>query len=391
MATAKAVYQDDNHQPTAGRKREFLAFIKSLRSFRGDLSSITAPPFLLSPTSTTELATYWAEQPSLFVAPALEQDPKKRALLVLEWYIASLQQNYGKRDGRKKKPLNSFLGEVFLGHFHDELRSVEVVAEQVSHHPPVTAFHLWNEAHGVHLHGYNRQKTFFSGTIRFEAIGYVMLHLDKYDEDYLITLPRMHLEGLFPPPPYPELEGTTYIQSSSGFTAEIEFSGKGWLRGKKNSFCASLYPEGRPGDVLYTSEGQWQFGSFTIRDAQSREVMQLFDTTSTKLAPLIVPPIEKQGPLESRRAWNKVILAIEKGDMSTVTAEKSRIEEEQRAMRKTEKIEGKVWPRRYFSQVESWPKLEELVAKVGHKIDVEATSGMWKWDEEKYLFAKSSA
>ena len=70
--------------------------------------------------------------------------------------------------------------------------------------------------------------------------------LDKYNEDYLITFPQLHLEGFIPPPPYPEFDAEpVYIQSSSGFTGKITFSGKGWLRGKRNSFFATLYPEGK--------------------------------------------------------------------------------------------------------------------------------------------------
>ena len=44
--------------------------MQSIASFNGDLSSLTAPPFILSTTSLVEFSSYWAEHPSLFVAPA---------------------------------------------------------------------------------------------------------------------------------------------------------------------------------------------------------------------------------------------------------------------------------------------------------------------------------
>ena len=39
-----------------------------------------------------------------------------------------------------------------------------LVVEQVSHHPPITAYYLSNESKGLHLQGHSAQKTSFSGT-----------------------------------------------------------------------------------------------------------------------------------------------------------------------------------------------------------------------------------
>lgn len=81
-----------------------------------------------------EMPSYWAERPSIFVAPALEPDPQKRALLVLKWFLSALkQQCYVGRDVKDgvKKPLNAFLGEKFLGRFSDGSASTRVISEQV--------------------------------------------------------------------------------------------------------------------------------------------------------------------------------------------------------------------------------------------------------------------
>ena len=47
------------------------------------------------------------------------------------------------------KPLNPFLGEIFLGKWQDDAGTTHLVTEQVSHHPPATAFKIWNDTHGV--------------------------------------------------------------------------------------------------------------------------------------------------------------------------------------------------------------------------------------------------
>lgn len=105
-----------------------------MASFNGDLASMTAPPFILSSTSLTEFSAYWAEHPSVFVAPAAQKDPKLRALAVLKWFLSTLKQQYSSRNeklGSEKKPLNPFLGELFLGKWEDAAGETVLVSEQV--------------------------------------------------------------------------------------------------------------------------------------------------------------------------------------------------------------------------------------------------------------------
>jgi hypothetical protein len=119
---------------SAQNRGSWSAFLKSIASFSGDLSSLTAPPFILSSTSLVEFSSYWVEHPKIFVAPAQEKDPQKRALLVLKWFLSTLKQQYASRSekfGNEKKPLNPFLGELFLGKWEDEAGTTELVSEQV--------------------------------------------------------------------------------------------------------------------------------------------------------------------------------------------------------------------------------------------------------------------
>jgi hypothetical protein len=107
---------------------------QSIATIRGDLSNITAPPFVLDTKSAVELPSFWAERPPVFVAPAASDDPVERALLVLKWFISSLRnQQYAGRSEAEgvKKPINAFLGEVFLAKWEDEAGLTRLVSEQV--------------------------------------------------------------------------------------------------------------------------------------------------------------------------------------------------------------------------------------------------------------------
>ncbi|KAG8710891.1 Oxysterol binding protein [Ceratobasidium sp. 394] len=96
------------------QKGTWTSFVKSLASWSGDLSSMTAPPFILSPVSLTEFPAYWSERPGLFAAIADGKTEADRATAVLKWFISTLKGQYTSRNetmGSEKKPLNPVLGE----------------------------------------------------------------------------------------------------------------------------------------------------------------------------------------------------------------------------------------------------------------------------------------
>lgn len=72
--------------------------------------------------------------PSVLVAPAAEKDKQRRAMLVLKWFLSTLKQQYTSRNeklGSEKKPLNPFLGELFIGQWQDQAGTTELISEQV--------------------------------------------------------------------------------------------------------------------------------------------------------------------------------------------------------------------------------------------------------------------
>ena len=237
----------------------------------------------------------------------------------------------------------------------------------------------------MQLQGYNAQKASFSRTIHVKQIGHALLHLDKYDEDYLITLPNIHIEGLIYGSPFVELNKASYISSSTGYVGKIDYSGKGWVSGKKNSFSATLFREGKEKDPLYTIDGQWSEG-FTIREGSSKKhspELETFAHKNHQTTPLTLAPLENQDPLESNAAWKRVKEGILKGDMDTVGFEKSKIENAQRELRKKEQAEGREWERRYFTRLAGDPLFEKLAGPIGEKLEIDKTGGVWRFDPAK--------
>lgn len=180
-----------------------------------------------------------------------------------------------------------------------------------------------------------------------------------------------------------ELNDKTYITSSSGYTAKIDYSGKGWLSGKKNSFTATMYPTGKEKDILYTITGQWNKTFEITEGAKKGSVVDTYDAEAQPITPLKLSPIEEQDPMESRRAWSKVAAGIAAGDMDLTGVEKTKIEVAQRKLREQEKAENRTWTRRYFTMVEKDETLEKLGPAIGVTPEADKTGGIWRFDEEK--------
>ncbi|KAH3902320.1 probable Protein KES1 [Saccharomycodes ludwigii] len=374
----------------------WTSFLKSIASFNGDLSSLTAPPFILSPTSLTEFSMYWAEHPDLFLAPSIQKNSFEptlpssetteyppqliRFLHVVRWFLSTLKSQYCSRNesmGSEKKPLNPFLGELFVGKWEhedkdDQYGTTVCLSEQVSHHPPITAYSIFNDKNNVLLEGYNGiSSTFSTASLSVKQYGHAILKLANEGEDFIFTLPPLHIEGLLLASPFVELDSKSYIYSSTGYHCVIEYSGRGYFSGKKHSFKAKIYKTTNDESIdsgkttenssastehpLFVISGQWSGKStiYTGADEKKKKNGKIFyDASESKAESLKVKPVEEQHPLESRKAWAKVAEAIKLGDYKMIAQEKSILEEAQRDLRKEEEAKGINWERRWFEAVD---------------------------------------
>ncbi len=341
----------------------------------------------------TEYSKYWGEHQDLLLAPNFikstctaepktsdhseetvldddEQSEEKihieRIIAVTKWFISTLKSQYCSRNesmGYEKKPLNPFLGELFIGKWKDDTENSKLgdsilISEQVSHHPPETAYSIINDKNKTVLQGYNGIRASISmTTMSVRQFGHAILSFENLGEKYLITLPPLHIEGILSGSPFVELDGNSYIQSSTGFVSIINYAGKGFFSGKKHSFKATITKSGPFSrihdqnliDPLYTIKGQWSDISY-IKSGDSKDSKEeIFYDANNPAHHLIVKPIDQQHHLESRKAWLKVSAAIETGNYDLIHQEKSKIEQEQREMRKEEDKNSITWQQRFFN------------------------------------------
>lgn len=237
-----------------------------------------------------------------------------------------------------------------------------------------------NEMNGIQLQGYSRSKMSFSTSLCFEHIGHTILHLSQHAEDCLITQPKMHFSGLIPPWRQ-DFEGKSYIIGSNSIIIELDFATKSWSGfGSNHAFTARVYRAETPTTSIYTVKGTWKSEKHTVYDGSTGAVLEVVKLAegSMHLAPINAKSLTEQDPLESRRAWRSVAAAIEEGNFSNATAEKSKLEEARRAARKKELEAGEPWQPRYFQSGDD-ELAEKLLARVGGKLGEDETKGVWRW------------
>lgn len=384
-----------------------------MSSVSGDLSNVTAPPFFLAPSSVVEVGHCWSQRPGVFAAPALEPDEAKRSLLVLRMVLIAMRSQFyvaGSPTVSIKKPLNAFLGELFLASWthmpnskvkkeknnglglgmnsgDDKPSSTRLVAEQVSHHPPITAMAIIDDEHGIRADGYARVEMTFSSSVDIRQVGHAIVSIDKYDEKYLIPLPDVKVRGFLSGRLYPEVLGTYTIVSSSGYVSEMTFSGAGVFRGKKNTFEAKMYKKDDPKkSPIYEIAGTWSEG-WTVKDSKTGEVLEKYDVDAVenRPAPMDLEPTERQDSWESRKAWGGVIDALDRGDFRETVAEKSKLEQAQRRLRAEEKKNGEAWEPLLFTSKsgDEHDVFHQLAKGTSWQLDDDKTKGVWRVDDAK--------
>uniref|UniRef100_A0A4W2BQI4 Oxysterol-binding protein n=1 Tax=Bos indicus x Bos taurus TaxID=30522 RepID=A0A4W2BQI4_BOBOX len=296
-----------------------------------DLSRVALPTFVLEPRSfLNKLSDYYCHA-DLLSRAALEEDAYSRIKLVLRWYLSGF---YKKPKGIKK-PYNPILGETFrCCWFHPQTNShTFYIAEQVSHHPPVSAFHVSNRKDGFCISGSITAKSrFYGNSLSALLDGKATLTFLNRAEDYSLTMPYAHCKGILYGTMTMELGGRVTIEcEKNSLQAELEFKLKPFFGGSTSiNQISGKITSGE--EVLARLTGHWDREVF-IKE-EGRGGPELFWNPSEEVRRQRLKRytvlLEEQTELESERLWQHVTRAISEGDQHKATQEKFSLEEAQR-------------------------------------------------------------
>ncbi|XP_026201126.1 oxysterol-binding protein-related protein 1 isoform X4 [Anabas testudineus] len=149
-----------------------------------ELSKITMPVIFNEPLSFLQRLTEYMEHTYLIHQANASSDSIERMKCVAAFAVSAVASQWE----RTGKPFNPLLGETYEL-VRDDL-GFRLISEQVSHHPPVSAFHAEGLKQDFVFHGSIYPKLKFWGkSVEAEPKGIITLELPKHNEAYTWTNP----------------------------------------------------------------------------------------------------------------------------------------------------------------------------------------------------------
>ncbi|CUG90286.1 oxysterol-binding protein, putative [Bodo saltans] len=371
----------DNQNPqwhvlARGLKLQSSIFVQLLSSIRvgQSLSSVTLPVHILESRSLLEMLGDIFVNWEMLIPIAMDRiaSPEERIIQMFKWFISG----YHCKPRGPKKPYNPILGEVVQLKFPSYSnpaagtfpvksngdRSLVYIAEQVSHHPPVTAFAASYanllSVNGVYLPkgkmvGLNCAASIGEGSfvVTFPTTGY----------KYRLTFPTAYVSGIVAGTPQLELGGTVHISDLGGstYSAAVEFLRKGWLSGSFDQVHCKIF-KGGDGDqrnVVKEYIGTWHDKIFAKTPGASTSAKNamgelFFDPKVLEAQlggthrPLAVNCANH--PKQSRAIWRDLTPSLRAGNADVATTAKTRVENAQRLERKIMAQENREHETQFF-------------------------------------------
>lgn len=270
------------------------------------------------------------------------------------------------------------------------------LTEQVSHHPPISAYYASCPARSIEMTGIDQLTAKLSGTTLRVAAGsynkgiYINITGGHGEgEKYHVTHPTASVNGILRGSFYVTVSDTTIITCSGGksgqmFRTVIEYKEESWL-GRAHFLVEGVihtYTEGETeheawvkvkqvpeSRIVAVFDGSWKHhikwrktGAMNSSASTSKsdvtsttetekgEYATLLDLSTLKPIPMAVRPIEKQLPNESRRLWHEVTTRLIKKEYGEATKHKLVIEQEQRDLAAERKRKTTEFIPRFFEK-----------------------------------------
>ncbi|XP_056597449.1 oxysterol-binding protein-related protein 10 isoform X2 [Triplophysa dalaica] len=294
-----------------------------------DLTRVVLPTFILEKRSLLEMYSNFMAHPDLFLAISAGSGPEERMVRFLEYYLTAFHE--GSKGAVTKKPYNPMLGETFhcswevqrdqirpLGSqthpvgsaeretntrsVQEALRAgpdccrVRFVAEQVSHHPPVSGFYCECAERGmcVNTHVWTKSK-FMGMSVGVSMVGEGLLYLRDHGEEYVFTFPSAYARSILTVP-WVELGGKVTISCvQTGYSANVTFHTKPFYGGKVHRVTADV-KQNSSGIIVCKAQGEW---NGTLEFTYSSGEPKVIDTSKLTVIRKLIRPVEKQGRTES--------------------------------------------------------------------------------------------
>ncbi|OCT76715.1 oxysterol-binding protein-related protein 1 isoform X2 [Xenopus laevis] len=397
-STSNGIKKHRTSLPSPMFSRNDFSIWSILRKCIGmELSKITMPVIFNEPLSFLQRLSEYMEHTYLIHKANQCSDTVERMQCVAAFAVSAVASQWE----RTGKPFNPLLGETY--ELVREDLGFRLISEQVSHHPPISAFHAEGINNDFVFHGSIYPKLKFWGkSVEAEPKGIITLELLKHKESYTWTNPTCCVHNIIVGKLWIEQYGNMEITNhKTGEKCILNFKPsrlfdkelhkvEGYIQDKSKKKLCALY--GKWTECLYTTDPA-RFDAFKKSDKKEVEEkknskqagsteepdeMPLPDSESVQVIPGSTQlwRIEPR-PSNSAQMYNFTnfalalnefdkdmegvipktdcrlrpdVRAMENGEIDSASEEKKRLEEKQRAARKSRSKTDEEWKTRWFHQ-----------------------------------------
>ncbi|KAF8395133.1 hypothetical protein HHK36_019074 [Tetracentron sinense] len=317
-------------------------------------SMVTLPVFIFEPTTMLQKMAELMEYSQLLDRADVCEDPYMRMVYTSSWAISvyfTLQRTW--------KPFNPVLGETYEMVNHG---GITFISEQVSHHPPMSAGHAENEHFTYDITSKLKTK-FLGNSLDIYPVGRTRVTLKRDGVVLDLVPPLSKVNNL--------IFGRTWVDSpgemimtnlTTGDKVVLYFQPCGWFGTGRYEVDGYVYNAAEEPKILMT--GKWNesmsyqpcdMEGEPLSGTEMKEVWRVADVPendkfqytyfSHKLNSFDTAP-RKLLASDSRLRPDRY--ALEKGDLSKAGAEKSSLEEKQRAEKRNREAKGHQFTPRWF-------------------------------------------
>lgn len=365
--------EDAEEEARRGRwkQEERDSYWKMMQNYIGaDVTSmVTLPVIIFEPMTMLQKMAELMEYCHLLDQADQCEDPYLRLVYAASWAI-SVYYAYQ----RTWKPFNPILGETYEMVNHN---GITFLAEQVSHHPPMSAGHCENEHFTYDVTSKLKTK-FLGNSCDVYPVGRTRVTLKSDGVVLDLVPPPTKVNNLIFGRTWVDSPGEMILtNSTTGDKVVLYFQPCGWFGAGRFEVDGYVYDANEEPKILMT--GKWSESmSYQPCDAEGeplpgtelKEVWRVADAPPNdkfqytyfahKINSFDTAP-RKLLASDSRLRPDRY--ALEKGDMSKAGAEKSSLEERQRAEKRTREAKGDNFAPRWFDMTEEvattpWGELE---------------------------------
>jgi hypothetical protein len=338
---------DDYESEWRNRPVNVMKIFKSLYNQLtegADLTRISMPCEICHPYSALEVVGHreLSAFHNLFAVNDHPEDDFERFMVVVRWVLT-----YIGKEKFEKKPFNPTIGEVHLCWVENsEDDWSEFIAEQVSHHPPLTAFIVRNLKQEIALSAcLGSQVTFGANNIVVTGDGGVTLQTKYENYTMLRHTPNLMIQRIIWGEKYYMWDGAVNVDAqTSGYKLELVYSEKNESTNKIKGQIS------KNGQILYKVDGA--VGKVTYYwkpDEGKKKKAELWSPSkNTQLLVINYLPVECRVGMNAMRVWKDVCDAIIKDNMQVADQAKKRVEAEQRTRERAREALGSTYQAVYF-------------------------------------------